>query len=115
MNIKKLFLVIQVVLIVMFSQGMALIGIKQFSRNNLNEKTVATIKLCETTKQEIVDLFRKPTDDFQRTQDEYLIYIYKGFSGRGGVETQMLEIMLNTDGIVVDKRFNHKGDELMVD
>ena len=115
MNIKKLVLLFQVVFIVMFTQGMALVGVKQLSRNNLNEETIATIKLCETTKEEIVDLFREPTDDFQRKQGEYTIYIYKGFSGRGGLKTQMLEVMLNSGDIVVDKRFNHEGDELMID
>jgi hypothetical protein len=106
---------LQLAIAFMFFQGMAVVGVKQLSRNNLNEETVETIKVCEDTEAEIVKMFRKPTEDFMRTQGEYTIYIYKGFSGRGGLEKQTLEIMLNTSGIVVDKRFNQESEDLMID
>lgn len=101
---------------ILFLQGCALVGVKQLSRNNLNQETIdANIIPCQTTEAQVIALYRKPTDDFTRVQGDYRIYIYKGFDGRANIETNTLEVMLNSDDVVVDMRFNGQDSEFMLD
>ena len=108
-------LVFIVLLTMPFLMGMAMIGVKQLSRNNINEETLSTINLCQTTEKDIVELFRKPTEDFIAHQGEYMIYTYKGFSGRAGMKTQVVEFLLNSQNVVVNFKLNDEGGEPMAD
>jgi len=100
--------------VVVTSMGMSLLGVKAISRD-INEEVYQSIKVCEMTDAEVVKMLRKPTDDFKRTQGKYTVYIYKGYTGYGGFDKQTLEIMLNEEGIVVDKRLNGEEGSLMTD
>ena len=85
-------------------QGCTAVALKSLARSNLNEETLAQIEPCVTTRDQIVKLFRAPTDDFMKKQGENDVYIYKGFASRTDFDTQVLEIMINPEDIVVDYR-----------
>lgn len=103
-----------IILSVPFMMGMAMVGVKQFSRT-INEETLAKIQTCQTTEKEIVKLFRKPTEDYTAKQGDYTVYTYYGFVGRGGTDKQKLEVLLNDQNVVTNFRLNYEGDEPMQD
>jgi len=103
---KPYFSLMGILCFILVVQGCTAVAIKSLSRSNLNEETVKQIKPCVTTRDEIIEMFRKPTEDFMKKQGEYDIYIYKGFAGRTKFDTQILEVMINPQDIVVDYRLN---------
>jgi hypothetical protein len=115
MKFNSFVLFILIVCVLIGLSGCTAVTLKQLSRNNLNQETVDQIKLCETTSEEIISMFRKPTEDYTRQQDEYTIFTYKGFGGRFEVDRQTLEVMLNSDDIVVDVRLNEEDAGSMTD
>ncbi|MBF0479107.1 MAG: hypothetical protein HQL26_06455 [Candidatus Omnitrophica bacterium] len=105
---NKLFQLTAVWVVTVLLSGCTLFGVKQLSRNNVDQEHASKIIIGQSTRADVEKIFGR-TNNIEKKQGMTVI-TYKGFSGRMAFEKQKLTVAYDSANIVVDYVLNDERE-----